>query len=222
MLMGDRKQPAIRFLFDFVSPYAYLAWVQLQKVARAHDALIEPVPVQLTSLLDHHHLRDPCEVPANRRYMICELVRTAHRLEIPFALPPAYPFKSLVAMRMAGLVMSHDERLMLVDALFRGAWEQGRDISNDHDLARVLEDAGLPRTWLRDAELEPARQILRLDTQRAIDAGVFALPTMFYAAEMYVGHSAVADLDCALSGREIDRAELQVAWRNLPAGVFRK
>ena len=45
---------AVRFYFDFISPYAYLSWAALQPLARRAGRAVEPVPVLFAGLLNHH------------------------------------------------------------------------------------------------------------------------------------------------------------------------
>jgi 2-hydroxychromene-2-carboxylate isomerase len=66
---------AIRFCFDFISPYAYLAWTQVHALADRHGRAVEPVPVLFAALLDHHGTVGPAEVPAKRRYLMFDVVR---------------------------------------------------------------------------------------------------------------------------------------------------
>ena len=42
----------IRFLFDFISPYSYLAATQIRGLAAQHGREVEPVPVLFAGLLD--------------------------------------------------------------------------------------------------------------------------------------------------------------------------
>jgi len=42
----------VRFLFDYISPYAYLAWTQVGPVLARQDADLELVPILFAALLD--------------------------------------------------------------------------------------------------------------------------------------------------------------------------
>jgi len=44
----------VRFYFDFISPYAYLAWAAVRPLARQAGRRLEPVPVLFAGLLNHH------------------------------------------------------------------------------------------------------------------------------------------------------------------------
>ena len=43
--MSGAGAPPIRFCFDPISPYAYLAWQWVRPVAAAHGRAVEPVPI---------------------------------------------------------------------------------------------------------------------------------------------------------------------------------
>ena len=46
----SETSPRIRFLFDYISSNAYLAWTQLPKLAARYGAVVEPVPVLFAGL----------------------------------------------------------------------------------------------------------------------------------------------------------------------------
>ena len=79
---------ALRVYFDYVSPYAYIAWHQLPAIAARHAQSIEPVPVVFGALLGAHGTRGPAEVPAKRRYILKDAYRKARRAGLPLTLPP--------------------------------------------------------------------------------------------------------------------------------------
>src|SRR3569623_816361 len=66
----------LRFYFDYLSPYAYLAWTQIHTLG----VEVAPHPVLFAALLDANGARGPAEVPARRRYIIRDLARLAYYL----------------------------------------------------------------------------------------------------------------------------------------------
>ena len=60
------SDPTIVFHFDFLSPYAYLAWTQIHAVAARHGRTVTPVPTLLAALLAHGATKGPAEIPAKR------------------------------------------------------------------------------------------------------------------------------------------------------------
>ena len=63
------KPREIRFLFDYISSNAYLAWVELPKLAARYGALVVPVPVLFAGLLEAHGQLGPAEVRPKALWM---------------------------------------------------------------------------------------------------------------------------------------------------------
>lgn len=79
---------AMLFYFDFISPYAYLAWTQLPALAARHERELVPVPVLFAALLNAHGQKGPAEIPAKRIYLFKDVCRKAHLLGLPPPSPP--------------------------------------------------------------------------------------------------------------------------------------
>src|SRR5262245_44781169 len=99
------SREAIRFYFDFVSPYAYLAWTQVHALADRRGVDVAPVPVLLAALLDENGQRGPAEIERKRAYLFKDCLRLAHHFGVPFVLPPSHPFNPLLALRVSSLPM---------------------------------------------------------------------------------------------------------------------
>src|SRR4051812_27247422 len=74
------KKKTITFLLDYISPYAYLAWTQIHKLAEKYDHAVEPMPVLFAGLLNASGQKRPAEVPLERNYIIKNLYRTTSAL----------------------------------------------------------------------------------------------------------------------------------------------
>lgn len=210
---------ALRFYFDYISPYAYLAWTQVHALAARAGREVEPVPVLFAALLDAHGTRGPAEVPARRHYLIRDTLRTAQRLGVPFAPPPAHPFNPLVALRVTTLAPQR----ALIDALFAATWGGGGGIAEPAQVARAASAAGLDGDALIAAAATPeAKDRLRAQTGDAIDAGAFGVPTIVADGELFWGLDALPNLEAFLRGElAIDPARL-AAWDALPVAAERK
>ena len=57
----------VEFYFDVGSPYSYLAYHQLRKIAKARNAEIIWQPILLGAVFQATGNRSPVEVPANAR-----------------------------------------------------------------------------------------------------------------------------------------------------------
>ncbi|MEM7019945.1 MAG: DsbA family protein, partial [Pseudomonadota bacterium] len=59
----------VRFYFDYISPFAYLAYVRLQTLQTQFDLNIEYCPVLFAGLLNHWGHKGPAEIPPKREFI---------------------------------------------------------------------------------------------------------------------------------------------------------
>ena len=206
----------ISWVFDVVSPFAYLAFARLAQLPP--NVELEMVPVLLAGLLDQFGQVGPAEIPSKRRFTYRFVLWRARRLGIPLRFPPAHPFNPLAALWLI-LAAGNDRRAAgtVLEAVFR----DGRDVSDPAviaDLARVLGVAD-PQTALSDPAV---KQRLRTNTEWAASRGIFGVPTLVIGDEFFWGHDAV---DMALDYLERPQAfqdpEMRLA-DSLPVGVTRR
>src|SRR5262245_58222573 len=178
----------LRFYFDYISSNAYLAWHRLPDLERRFGLVVEPVPVLFAGLLEAHGQLGPAEIPAKARWMWRDNLRKAARLGLPLEPPRFHPFNPLLALRVSSLPLHAEARRALVGALFRAQWVESRHLSEPAVVAAAADGIGLPGADLvaRAQELE-AKQRLRRQTDEAISAGVFGVPTLLVDDELFWG-----------------------------------
>ena len=214
---------AIRFHFDFLSPYAYLAWTQLHALADRHGRTVEPVPVLFAALLDHHGTKGPAEIPAKRRYLMFDVVRKARALGVPIAPPPAHPFNPLFALRVASVSIEPAIRRALIDRIYAAVWAgEARNIEDRAVVAALAREVGIGDQVLAAAESPEGKARLRTQTERAIADGVFGVPTALVGGELFWGVDSLADLDrfLATGTPTVDRDTL-ARWTALQPSATR-
>lgn len=212
----------LRFHFDVISPYAYLAWTQIHALAERGGVTVEPVPVLFAALLEAHGTRGPAEVPARRAYLIHDVARLAHRFGVPLAPPPAHPFNPLLALRLASLPLPPDQRRALIDGLFAAAWGDGTGLGDPATVAAIVARAGLPADAVEQAAGPPAKAQLRASCDRAIAEGIFGVPTSMVRGQMFFGCDALPHLAYFLEHGDVVPADLVARWANLPASASRR
>jgi 2-hydroxychromene-2-carboxylate isomerase len=213
----------IRFHFDFLSPYAYLAWTRIHDLAARHGQSVEPVPVVFGALLAAHGTLGPAEVPARRRYLMRDVLRIAHQFDVPLAPPPAHPFNPLLALRVSSLVLEAEQKRLLIDRLFTRTWVDGRGIDTREAVEEAITSCGFDaKTLLDEAESDATKARLRAQTDTAIAAGIFGVPTMMVGDEMFWGCDALPHLEVFLRGENVVPEHLIAHWKSLPVGVTRK
>jgi 2-hydroxychromene-2-carboxylate isomerase len=213
----------LRFCFDYVSPYAYLAWTQIHALAARHDREVVPIPVVFGALLDAGGQKGPAEIPAKRAYLFKDCVRLAHALGVPFALPPAHPFNPLLALRASSLPMPETTRRALIDRLYAAAWGGGPGVTDPAEVAAAAGAVGLDgEQVVRDAGAQAAKDLVRRHTEEALAAGVFGVPTTIADGELFWGVDALPHLERFLDGRDPVTMEMVDRWASLPAGTVRR
>jgi 2-hydroxychromene-2-carboxylate isomerase len=207
----------IELCFDFVSPYAYLAWHRLPALAARHGLAIVPVPVVFGAILGAHGTLGPAEVPAKRAYLVKDTVRAARAAGVPFGPPPAHPFNSLLALRVA------IQAPALIDRLFAAVWSgHGSGVDDPAVVAAIADDAGLDGAALvAAARTDDVKQRLRASTERAIARGVFGVPTMIVGGELFFGNDSFDHLDRFLAGRDPVTDEDLARWAAVAPSVVR-
>src|SRR3954464_16081207 len=112
----------IELFFDFISPYAYLAWTQAAALGARVGQDIQPRPVLFAGILNALGTKGPAEVPARRAYVMKDALRKADRAGVTILPPPAHPFNPLPALRVAALDLDPTLRWRIIDALFAATW----------------------------------------------------------------------------------------------------
>ncbi len=210
--------------FDFISPFAYLAWKRMPALAEAHNRELRLQPVLFAGLLGHFGQLGPAEIPPKRVYIFKQVLRRAHERSLPLQPPPAHPFNPLLGLRLAGdPSLTATERRRLVDALFDATWGCGPGIDDPATTASILDNAGFDGTArVAAAGSTEAKSRLRQATQAAIKLGVFGVPTMVADSELFWGDDSIDDLDRFLRGDDPITAEALAPWENLPQSASRR
>lgn len=214
---------ALRFRFDFLSPYAFLAFTQIHRIAEARGRSVELAPTLLAGLLNAHGNVGPAEVAAKRALLMKDVLRKAARYGVAVAPPATHPFRPLLALR-AVLAAPERHRRAITDALFRAAWGDGDKTPMDDQatVAHAATKAGLDGAALVEATTRPdVKDALRASTEAAIEAGVFGVPTVEADGEMFFGTDSLVDLEAHLDGRLAIDGRLVEVWATLPASASR-
>jgi len=213
----------VRFFFDFVSPYSWLALMGAPAFERAHGVRFDLRPIVYAKVLEAHGLLGPVETPVKRRYTIHDVARCARRLGLRLVGPPEHPFRSLAALRVATLHRDGPAALALCGALADAAWSRGLDLTQLPVLERVVGEVGLDAQDLETrAGAVEVKEALRRSTAEAVALGVFGVPSFVHDGRLFWGHDRLEALSDSVSGR-IDPAAEAEAEKMLtrPVGVVR-
>lgn len=212
----------VRFFFDYVSPYAYLASTQIRALGERHGVEVEPVPVLFAAMLGSTGARGPAEIPVRREYMVHDVTRLARALGVPLAPPATHPFNPLAALRVTWAARPED-RWRLVEAIYRAAWVDARRVDDASVVAAVVDACGLDGAALLARSTEDdVKRALRERTDEIIRQGAFGVPTMTVDDQLFWGVDSLHLLDRYLSdGRSLEPDEL-ARWRAVAPSAVRR
>ena len=175
--------------FDFVSPYSWLGLECARGFAEEHGVRWDLRPIVYAKLLEANGLLGPAETDAKRRYTFFDVVRCARRLGLRVQGPPAHPFRSLDALRVATLFRTEAQALDVVVGLAHACWADGRELGDPGVLAEVVESVGLDPARLQARTQDAAvKNELRRLTDGALELGVFGVPSFVLDGEIFWGH----------------------------------
>jgi len=220
--MGPMLAP-IDFHFDYLSPYAYLAWTQIHALAERHRRAVRPVPTLLAALLEEGKTKGPAEIPAKRAYVRVDTLRIASVLGVPLGPPPTHPFNPLLALRVSSLDMDEDARKQLIDALYRATWGgSGPGVEAPDVVAKIASDVGLDGADLvQRASAPETKERLKSQTSDAIRAGVFGVPTMRVDDALFWGCESLPHLERFLQGDDPVARDDPARWATIRPSATR-
>ena len=213
------------FFFDFISHNAWLAWHKMPALAEKYGLTLEPVPVLFAGLLQAHKQRGPAEVPPKLDWMLWNVLRKAQQHRIPIAPPHTHPFNPLLPLRVASCDLPHDQHLRLIHALFSATWAEGRAVSQIDVVRDILTETGLDaETLLAQAKTDAIKTTLRRNTDDAVKAGIFGVPSMKVGGELFWGFDDLPQLENYLSGADPLNPDRSVyaGWQRVRLSAQRK
>ena len=180
----------VDFYFDVGSPAAYLAWTQLPGLCATEGVELVYKPMLLGGVFQATGNASPTTIPAKGRYTNRDYERHARKYGVPLVINTHFPIITLFLMRVVTAVhLQQPERLQsLLSAVFKAMWVDDLDLNDASLTASTLEAAGFSARELSAMANNPAiKAALKVNTEAAVERGVFGAPTTFVGDEMFFG-----------------------------------
>lgn len=179
---------------------------------------LERKPALLAGLLNAHGNKGPAEIPSKRTYVYEFCTYRAHARGIPFQIPAVHPFNPLRYLRLIIALGSTPE---VASAVFDALYASGADPDAPSTWRGLAQTLGLADP---DALIEaPAvKQQLRDNTDAAVAAGVFGVPTILVGDRLFWGEDSLPMLSAYLAGDPVFDSPAMLATRKARYGAHRR
>ena len=180
-----QTMPTILFYFDFVSPYAYLAFHRLPHVLRDMAWQVQYRPVVVAGLLEALNSTPPSSIPAKHAWIQRHVQWLAEQDGLPFRMPARHPFYPITWLRMALASSAHGlPGRQVCETLFNTIWQHGLDPDDPAVQQQAWQDAtALLPASVRSMHDPLVKQELRDLGQSALAQGVFGVPAFVLLPE---------------------------------------
>ena len=205
----------LTWYFDFISPFSYLHWQKVKELLSDHDITL--VPIVFAAVLDACGQKGPAEIPGKREFTYRHVLWQARQEGVTLRFPPAHPFNPLAALRLAIAAGSTPEA---VDSVFDWIWKQGRPGDSIEALSPLLAALDVPAEAL---QADATKSALRANTDAAIAAGVYGVPTLaFEDGQLFWGNDAHDFAVAALRDPAVLVDDDMARVSQLPVGIQRR
>jgi 2-hydroxychromene-2-carboxylate isomerase len=189
------------FYFDLGSPFAYLAAERLDQVLPGR---VQFQPLSLGALFKLNGRSSWALGDAERRQSgMAEVERRAQAGGLPpIRWPDPWPGNYLMAMRAAIFAEREGRVQEFATCAFRVAFQQGCDLGLPEHVLAAAGEAGLDPHEVDQATRDPEiKLLLRERTDAAHALGVFGVPTIAAAGELFWGDDRLEDASRAIRAR---------------------
>ena len=198
----------IEFFFDCGSPWTWLAFRNIQPLARELGVEIDWKPVLLGAIFNAanpgvYEFRER-GAPAKKRYIEKDIQDWACRDGLTIRFPNAvFPLQSAKVMRGCLLLEPRGKLVAFASLAFEAYWSREQDLADDAVLTALCQRLDVDPAWFLDGIASPAiKSQLRANTDEVIRRGGFGSPTMFVGGEdMYFGNDRLELVRSAIVSR---------------------
>jgi 2-hydroxychromene-2-carboxylate isomerase len=201
----------IEFFFDCSSPWTYLAFHNIQPLAKEFGEEIAWRPILVggifNSINPSVYASREHPVPAKVAYQKKDMADWARSTGLTIKMrPTVFPVNSVKAMR--GCIFLGTEMLPFARAAFEIYWGEDKDISQDVVLTEVCRRVGVdPAKFFAGIAEQAIKDQLKANTDEVMSRGGFGSPTIFIdRTDMYFGNDRLPLVREALQRRKASAA----------------
>src|SRR3954453_18844795 len=200
----------IEFFFDCSSPWTYLAFHNIQPLAKEFGAVISWRPILVGGIFNtinpSVYASREKPVTAKVSYQKKDMADWARSAGLAIKMrPTVFPVNSVKAMRGCIFLDQQGKLVPFARAVFEIYWGEDKDISQDPVLAEVCHRVGgAPAEFFAGIADQAIKDQLKKNTDEVMARGGFGSPTIFVdQTDMYFGNDRLPLVREALARRKI-------------------
>ncbi len=196
--MMSKMNNTIDFYYSFVSPYSYLAFTQIHKLAEKYQATVCSHPLPVSELMEIVG-----NVPTTLRcknkfhYTLNDLNRWSDQYGVELKLTPhlgKVDDARLLRGAQAAIEQGQIERYN--SAIYKAIWVGRKDVAEKKTLGNALRQEGLNMDTLFEyADSIIAHEYQQSSLASAAEKGIFGTPAIFYKDVQYFGNDRLGFLE---------------------------
>jgi 2-hydroxychromene-2-carboxylate isomerase len=181
---------AIRFYFDFASPYAYFALNGIAQAAARYERAVEWRPILAWAVFKAHGIAPPMDIPAKHAYFVIDMARSAAFHGVDYRHPLKLTLSSHLCARLYYAIAEQDpsQAQAFGREVFAAFFARGEDISDVETVVRLAGLHGVGRPAAEEG-LNGARgrSLLAAAVEAAIGDRVCGSPFFIIDGEPFFG-----------------------------------
>lgn len=188
----------IEFLFEFASPYSYIAAHRIDAVAARHGRAVTWRPFLLGVIGKTTGTIPLTAQKMKGDYSVMDFARSARQHGLPLKMQPGFPHSSVQAARAFYWLTERDSALARRFALrvLDAYHAEGRDMSMPDSVADLAAEAGADRAAVLAGQNDPSvKDRLKQETEQALARKVFGAPFFFVDGQPFWGNDRIEQID---------------------------
>lgn len=191
----------VRFLFDFGSPNAYLCHRVIPQIEARTGVSFLYEPVLLGGIFKLTGNQSPAtafgHIKNKPEYERLETRRFVERHGLTdFRFNPHFPVNTLQLMRGAVAAQTLGVFEPFVERILEDMWVRGRKMDDPEVYAASLAEGDLPRDEVLElSQTDAVKSKLVTNTDAAVAAGVFGIPSFLVGRELYFGKDRLREVE---------------------------
>ena len=194
------RQNFFEFYYDFGSPNSFLAHCVIDKIEKktGYKALYKPV--LLGGIFRLTNNQPPLIAFKNVKnkilYIKKEINRFVKNHKIKYRMNDNFPLRTVEMMRASVFLENSSHYKEFINTIFFHIWTEPKKMDDYETFKKIIRKSKLPEKEIIDAiKTDNIKNKLKEYTDRAVEKGIFGLPSFVIDKELFFGKNSIYDLE---------------------------